>query len=616
LVVIAAGTILALLYFAKEVLIPLSLAALLSFLLAIPCSFLERRGFKRGLAVLTVVSLSLCLVGGLGWLAMRQFYGLARKLPEYHAVIESKLSSFKASSHSTVGKVNTMLKQAADEMKTPETNGAPESLVGGKAGGKPEGKPTPIPVEVHQPELGLWGVLTQMATPVLRPLATGFIVLVVLIFMLSGREDLRDRFIRLVGTERMDLTTDALDEAAGRVSRYLLMQLLVNCCFGLLTGTGLYFIGVPSPWLWGGLGVVLRFIPYAGPWISAVAPLLLAFAVDPGWEKLAWTGGLYVTVEIITANAVEPLLYGASTGVSPVALLLAAIFWTWLWGPVGLLLSTPLTVCLAVLGLHTRQLSVLHVLLGDEPVLTAETRFYQRMLAMDRTEAEGIMETVLKEKSLEGAYEEILIPALSFAKEDRARGRLPAEKGKFLLENMREVVEELEEGEEQGGEEDGGQGIALPAHGDLGPERVVVLPARDEEDEIAGVMLAQLLRRRGIRTRTLSAAALRAESLSELASAGARVVCISSVPPAELRRARYVWKKIRAIRPELKLVGAVWGATQNLDETRAKLAEFTPDAVARSFEEAVAAVVLLGGIDAAAPRSENDLEGKPVAASG
>src|SRR6476661_7430931 len=191
-------------------------------------------------------------------------------------------------------------------------------------------------------------------------------VLVVLIFMLLGREYLRNRVIRLAGTERMDLTTDALDEAANRVGRYLLMQLVVNLCYGVLIGTGLYFIGVPSPVLWGLLATLLRFIPYAGWWVSAAIPLLLSFAIDPGWSKLLWTGGSFLAVEMLTANAIEPLLYGSSTGVSPVALLLAAIFWTWIWGPVGLLLSTPLTVCLAVAGSHVRRLGFLHVLLSDE----------------------------------------------------------------------------------------------------------------------------------------------------------------------------------------------------------------------------------------------------------
>jgi len=242
----------------------------------------------------------------------------------------------------------------------------------------------------------------------------------------------------------MDLTTDALDEAAGRVSRYLLMQLIVNCCFGVRIGLGLYLIGVPNPLLWGAMATLLRFIPYVGAWIAAAAPLLLAFAIHPGWAKLAWTGGLFLIAEVLTGNIIEPLLYGSSTGVSPVALVLSAIFWTWLWGPIGLLLSTPITVCLAVIGLHVPQLRFLHVLLGDEPVLTPETRFYQRMLAMDRHEVDGIVKAFLKDKTLGATYEQLMLHSLTYAKEDLERGRLTQERETFVLENIGQLVEELD----------------------------------------------------------------------------------------------------------------------------------------------------------------------------
>jgi len=275
----------------------------------------------------------------------------------------------------------------------------------------------------------------------------------------------------------------------------------------------------------GSAGDTIEIHPYAGWWVSAAIPLLLSFAIDPGWSKLLWTGGLFLAVEMLTANAIEPLLYGSSTGVSPVALLLAAIFWTWIWGPVGLLLSTPLTVCLAVTGLHVPRLRILHVLLGDEPVLTPEVRFYQRMLAMDRDEAAAILETFLKEKPLTAAYEEVLVPALSYAKEDQTRGRLALEKRTFLLDNVRELVEELEQEGEPYSEEGAGPQEALPA--EAGPEQVAVVPGRDEIDEIAGLMLVNLLRRRGTATRLLSADALRVESLAELTKAGVKVVCIS-----------------------------------------------------------------------------------------
>lgn len=601
--VIATGTIIAFLYFARDLFIPVALAVLLSFLLAIPCSLLERYRFKRIWAVLVVVVLSFSVVAGIGLLATTQFYDLARKLPGYHSVIQTKLASLKASPHSTIGKVTSMLKQTAAELTAPEppvsTNSPTEASGGGVAA---KTQPAPIPVEIHHAGPGMWGVLAQMATPVLKPLGTGLIVLVVLLFMLIGRDDLRDRLIRLAGTDRMDLTTDALDEAASRVSRYLLMQLVVNCCFGLLIGIGLYFIGVPSPWLWGTLGVVLRFIPYVGPWIAAVAPFLLAFAIEPGWAKLGWTAGLFVTVELITANAIEPVLYGSSTGVSPIALLLAAIFWTWLWGPVGLLLSTPLTVCLAVLGLHTPQLRILHVLLGDEPVLTPETRFYQRLLAMDRVEADGIIESFVKEKSLPEVYEKILIPVLSFAKEDTTRGRLNNEKEAFVLDNISELVDELAKDAE-------GENADANASKDERRETndaesvVAVIPAKDRADEIAGHMLREILAQRGIGVRALSADALTADCLKDLTDRHVKVVCISSVPPTGLRRARYLCKKLRLHFPGMKILVGWWGRTNDIAGVRESLVSCKADYVVTSFEEVRAVVVSLSTVEGDARES-------------
>ncbi len=599
LTVVATGTIIALLFFARDVFIPLSLAVLLSFLLAIPCSFLERRGFKRTPAVICVVALTFAFVVGAGWLLSAQFYDLAKRLPGYHEVIDAKLKSLKASPRGTFGQFDEMLRRTAEELQAPETNEPPQTVAGSKPV-MPEARAArePIPVEVRERRVGSWGVLGGLAAPVLKPLATAFMVLVVLFFMLLGREDLRNRLIRLAGTDRMDLTTDALDEAANRVSRYLLMQLVVNCCFGLLIGIGLSIIGMPSAPLWGVLAVLLRFIPYVGAWISAVAPLALAFALAPGWSKLAWTAGLYATAELMTSNFIEPLLYGSSTGVSPLALLLAAIFWTWLWGPIGLLLSTPLTVCLAVMGLHIPQLRFLHVLLGDEPVLTPETRFYQRMLAMDREEADGIVEHLLKEKPLAAVYEEIMLPALTYAKEDLWRGRLTKEKENFVFDNIIELAEELAEDEKV---QDHAAQCKNEPEGpmpkpDLPGAMVAVMPAKDKADEIAGTMLAQILARRNVGVRALSAATLTSDRLEDLAATDVDVVCISVVPPTNLRRTRYLCKKVQARFPGMKVVIGFWGGSQHLPFARDSLSECKPDAIVCTFEEAVAAIIALGTI--------------------
>jgi len=592
LALVGAGIIIALLFFAREVFVPLSLAVLLSFLLANPCTFLERHGFKRPVAVLLLVVLSFAIVVSTGWLMSAQFYDLARRLPDYQETIQEKISSLKTSPHSTLGRIHQMLRRTADELQAPaskESAAKPNAPKAEPAGHAP--KSEPIPVEVHQPTPGSLDVLRGILGPAVKYLATGVMVLVVLIFMLLGREDLRNRVIRLAGTDRMDLTTDALDEAAGRVSRYLLMQLVVNCCFGGLVGLGLYLIGVPNPLLWGALAMLLRFIPYIGAWIAAAAPLLLAFAIEPGWAKLAWTGGLFLTAEVITGNIIEPLLYGSSTGVSPVALVLSAVFWTWLWGPVGLLLSTPITVCLAVIGVHVPQLRFLHVLLGDEPVLTPETRFYQRMLAMDRHEVDEIVKAFLKDKPLSAAYQQLMIRSLTYAKEDLERGRLTLERENFVLENIGELVEELAEDEEdkaeKGQKQPEGPGLSVAEIGTL----VAVLPVASRADEIAGIMLAKLLAQRGIAVRALSAAALKEDEREDRPVDMISIACISAVPPTGWRRARYICKLLRARFPGIRLIIGLWGATDNLSDVRESLATCAPDAMVTTLDEAIAAVM-------------------------
>jgi hypothetical protein len=406
----------------------------------------------------------------------------------------------------------------------------------------------------------------------------------------------------------MDLMTDALDEAAERVSRYLLMQLIVNCCFGLLIGTGLFIIGVPSAPLWGVLAMLLRFVPYVGAWISAVVPLVVAFAIAPGWGKLAWTAGLFATVELITSNAIEPFLYGSSTGVSPLALLMAAIFWTWLWGPVGLLLSTPLTVCMAVMGLHIPQLRFLHVLLGDAPVLTPETRFYQRLLAMDREEADGIVEQLLKRKPMAAVYEELMIPALTHTKGDLARARLTKERETFVLDNIAELVEEMAEHKKDHSDRTATKENPAPRI-DMTETYAAVMAGKDKPDEIAGVMLAHILAQRGMRVLSLSASALSSDRLEDLTGGAIRVVCISVVPPTNLRRTCYLCKKLQSRFPSMKLVIGLWGGSDNIELARTSLAECKPDSIACNFDEAVSAIVSMGNITGpTTPVTENQTE--------
>jgi predicted PurR-regulated permease PerM len=595
---IGAALVIAGLYFSREVLIPLSVAVLLSFLLAMPCSWLERLHIPRGIAVVTTVLLSLCFVGAIGWLVGSQFYDLAKKLPQYQQTIESKVHSIETQTQGPIARVNRMLRHSNRQRnETSDKTQQPQS-----AGAKDGPEETPVPVEVQNPPASPFSLVKTMAGTAMKPLLSALMILFVLSFMLTYREDLRDRVVRLAGTERMNLTVDTLDEAADRVSRYLFYQLLVNVSLGIFIGTGLYFIGVPSPMLFGALATLLRFVPYVGVWIAAAFPLLLAFAIDPGWTKFLFTGGLFAAAELVTANVIEPLVYGSQTGVSPVALLLAAIFWTWLWGPIGLLLSTPLTVFLAVTGSHVRRLTFLHVLLSDEPVLTIDARFYQRLLAGDRDEASEIVDEYMEKKTMPELFQEVILPALQLIESDRARGRLARDREIDVFQNLREIVEELcQEHQKPHGtgdvKDDTDQQHVF--HPPPLPELALIVPAKDAADEIVGLMLACLLRSHGVGARALSAMGLTADFLDDVAAMQAKVVCISAVPPTRLRRARYLMKKLRARFPDTKVVVGVWGMKRDDSIITDKNADapdaVVPDVYVVDLNEAVTTLIAMSG---------------------
>lgn len=588
-----AALVIAGLYFAREVLIPLSVAILLSFLLAMPCAWLERHHIPRALSVVMTVLFAVCIVGAVGWLVGSQFYDLARKLPQYQQTIETKVHSIVSQTQGPIARVNRMIKHTSRQLQSPEEKSAARA-----ANGKEAPEPTPIPVEVQNPPGGPLTLVKTMAGTAMKPLLSVLMILFVLSFMLTYREDMRDRIIRLAGTDRMNLTVDTLNEAATRVSRYLLFQLLVNFCLGIFIGTGLYFIGVPSPMLWGALATMLRFIPYVGVWISAISPLALAFAIEPGWAKFFWTAGLYCGAELVTSNVIEPFVYGSQTGITPFALLLAAIFWTWLWGPIGLLLSTPLTVFVAVTGSHVRKLGFLHVLLSDEPQLSTDARFYQRLLANDRDEAHDIVDEYLEDKSIPALFEEVVLPALQRIEDDRARGRLTRDREFEVFQNLREMVEELceqylEPHPASDVQDDTDRQHAF--HTAAIPELAVIVPAKDAADEIVGLMLACLLRSHGIGARALSAMGLTADFLDDVAAIQARVVCISAVPPTRLRRARYLLKKLRARFPETKVVVGVWGMKRDDSVITEKDPEVSPDTFVVSLSEAVTTLIAMSG---------------------
>ena len=407
--------------------------------------------------------------------------------------------------------------------------------------------------------------MTEFAGGLLKPLATAGVIVVFVIFFLLQREDLRDRFIRLFGSRDVHRATDAMTDAAKRVSRYLLMQVCINAFYGLSVGFGLWTIGVPHPLLWALLGGVLRFIPYVGPTVGAGIPLLIAIAAEPGWTMPLLTIALFVTLEMFINNVLEPWLYGSSTGLSPVAILVAAVFWTTLWGPVGLLLATPLTVCLVVLGRHVPQLQFLEVLLGSEPVLPTEVKFYQRLLAGDPDEAEEVIEEYLEENRVPDLYQNVLLPALAFADQDRLRGGLDRERWDAVAQHVMEIIadqRDVEASSDVADAEAARPDKATEARpqrpaGDGWPAeaRILCIGARNRLDEAAAAMLAHLLDARfgdgkagetgGGAARVLPCTAVSPGNLDRLATDGVAVVCLSYVNPEALHHARRLSRRLR-----------------------------------------------------------------------
>ena len=361
-------------------------------------------------------------------------------------------------------------------------------------------------MEVVQPATTIGEVLQSVIGPVVSPLGTAAVVLVFVLFMLIKHEDLRDRIIHLIGRGRLNVTTQALDEAGHKVTGYLTMQCIINAIFGVLVGTGLFFIGVPNAFLWGLLAILLRFIPYVGAWIALGFPLLLSLAVTSTWRMPIETLALFATIELVTSNVLEPWLYGAHTGLSPVAIMLATIFWTWLWGGVGLLLATPLTVCVAVLGKYIPSMSFLEAILGDEPTLTFNDRYYQRLLALDRHEAGVVAEEYHHDHTLAEVYSSLFVPALAAAEREQETGALDARRQRFIFDATREMVEEMgasasaQTAKDAKAEaatikndkpaEEGAETVSVAATVALSKYPVFCLPAADEADEIVAVMLA------------------------------------------------------------------------------------------------------------------------------
>jgi hypothetical protein len=422
----------------------------------------------------------------------------------------------------------------------------------------------------------------QILEPLIDPLASLAIVFVVSTFILAQREDLRDRIIRLFGAADLHRTTVAMDETARRLSRYFLAQLAINMSFGAIIATGLYFIGLPSPMLWGIIAMMLRFLPYIGPPLAAVLPVLLAAATSPGWAAAIWTAALFASLEPIMGQVVEPLVYGRSTGMSPLAVVVSAIFWTWLWGPIGLILSTPLTLCFMVLGRHVERLEFLDILLGDRPALRPDESFYQRMLAGDPDEAREQAEAFLKDASLSGYYDQVAVPGLQRATIDAARGALGADRIERVLESAYALIEDLV---------DEAQPESSPSEAwQANRGTVLCIAGRGPMDEAAARMLAQLLGERGI---AAHAVPHRAVSRSELAAMQARntsMLCLCYLDlEGGISHVRYLLRRLRRVLPDLPILVGLWAAGAPPMQDEHARATIGADQYVASLHEAVEA---------------------------
>ena len=389
-------------------------------------------------------------------------------------------------------------------------------------------------------------------------------MVLLVIFMLLRREDLRRRLIRLIGKGRISAATHAMDDAGSRVFRYLFMQLVVNVSYGIPVAIGLYFIGVPNAVLWGAFAAVLRFIPYIGPWIAAAIPVALSLAVSPSWTMPLLTIGLFVVLELLSNNVMEPWLYGSSTGVTPIALIIAAVFWTWLWGPVGLILSTPLTVCLVVMGRHVPRLSFLSVLLSDEEALTPAEDCYHRLLTVGEQDELEFVEAYLKANSLTALYDSVFIPVIIATETDHRLELLDDEQRLLIEQSLRDIIEDLGTRPQVTSKIDANRAAAedTPSRGPAPPFRVYCLPARADRDELAGAMLTQLLQQQGFAAQNASGKLAAGELLDLVEKSDVDAACISVVSPSTVIHARYLCVKLRARFPQLKIVIGLWGTTQ------------------------------------------------------
>jgi predicted PurR-regulated permease PerM len=584
-----AALIIVFLYVAGPIVEPLAIAALLSFILAPVMRRLRAWGAPKVLAAILCVGLTLSVIAVLTATLGLQARQLAQDLPTYETNLREKVKLLGNMPFlsGVLDRASGTLRDLQDELSRPESR-----PVASQAGGAPK----PLPVEVHQPEPRGLEAISNIVRPLLSPLATTALVILFLLFILLQREDIRDRFLRLAGTADLQRSTATLNDAATRLGQFYMMQLLLNTAFGIVIAVALVIIGVPNAVLWGILAGLMRFVPFIGSLIAAFFPIAVAAAADPGWTMPLMTAALFIVAEPAAGQVIEPLVFGQRTGLSPVAVVLSTLFWTLLWGPVGLLLATPLTVCLVVLGKHTEGLKFIDVLLGDDPPLLPEERFYQRLLAGDATDATDQAEEELKTHTLSAYYDAIPMKALVLAQADAAEGKLSDDRQQTIRSTMDEIIDDLDEYRDESPDDepiakisgdDEGASIVEQVKPAASTSRVLCVASRSPLDQTAASMLAQVLTKRGLSAVSLPYERAGFEAQLPIDARAAKMVCLSyfgvASKPAHVR---YLIRRLRRLMPRAKFVACFW----MLRDDRTRLEEWkttvNADFAIASLEEA------------------------------
>jgi predicted PurR-regulated permease PerM/methylmalonyl-CoA mutase cobalamin-binding subunit len=602
-ILVAMVTAIAALYFAKEIVLPIALATLLSFLLTPLANQLDNWRIPRLLSAVLIVAMSFSVLGLLGWIVTDQLVDLGRQLPEnkqnliektqwisgtFNKVLNEAYHFGKLGSHpddssetgdqkpiatadkTTPNKSHSKNRKSHEDSSPIDTDVAKIDEAGAIMETPAEKEAAPVRIVNSSAPLDL---IRGWLGPILSPLAMTFIVVVLTLFMLLDREGQRSRLIQLFGRSHFHETTEAVHDVGKRVGAYLRSLFLINTGYGFAIFLGLSIIGVPNALLWGVMAFALRFLPYLGPWIAAAMPILISIATSSGWTQPLIVFGLYVVAELIVYNLVEPFVYGSAIGVSTVGILVTALFWTWLWGPIGLVLAMPMTVCLLVAARYVPQLRFITVLLGDESTSSPSERVYQRLLAFDYQEPLKHAQKHLKESSLASYYDEVLLPALRMAEHDRHEDLLNDDQNAFIIEATEDLVQELGDeafaaiSSKAGGDAQAPLAISPAASNhETMTARVLCVPLHDEADEAAAHMLAQLLVAERFDVVTEGSKSLASQVVERVADSESDVVVISAMPPLQPRDSRLLWKRLRNRYPDLPIVVGFWTSSSNKND--------------------------------------------------